>query len=81
MYKASKHFFDDTNLITISNDTNTEFICLSDFVIYVLTDPIDDEEKITLIRNKIKKLSFALSRFFKAESMDFERHEKMYRNR
>ena len=81
MYQTSKQFFDETNLITISNETNTELIYFSNFVIYVLTNPIDDEEKTTQIRNKIKKLGYDLSRLFGIGNNDFEKHEKMHRSR
>lgn len=81
MYQASKQFFDETNLITISNETNTEFIYFSNFVIYVLTEPIEDEEKTIPIKNKIKKLEEELQKIFDSTIFDLEEHDQMHNNR
>ena len=71
MYQSCQQFFDETNLIIIYNETNTEFICLSKFVIYVMTKFTENEENIIRMRNQIKKLESDLQKLFESGSVNF----------
>ena len=81
MYQSCQKFFDETNLIIISNENNTEFICFSKFVIYVMTKLTENEESIVQVRKQIKKLESDLQKLFKSNNENFEKYDEMHNNR
>lgn len=69
---------DHTRLVTISNDSSTEFVCFGTHVIYVITKPLDDQQKIALLMEKIKNLEKKMRVIFESEGTNLKKNDDLY---
>jgi len=72
---------DQAKLVMISSDSSTEFVCFGIHVIYVLTKPLDDQQKIALMIEKISNLEMKLRGIFESEETTLEKNDNLYSSR
>ena len=71
--KANQKFTNQTELLTISNENDVELICFSNFIIYVISQHAQDDEKLAQLTNDIEKLAINLNKIFELEHTKLEK--------